>query len=196
MMPRSIELKPFALAVAAMAIVVIASNILVQVPFAPLGLAETLTWGAFTYPFAFLITDMANRRFGPEATRRIVYVGFGLAVVLSLWLATPRIALASGTAFLAAQLLDVSVFDRLRSREWWVAPLLSSVVGSALDTALFFTLAFHGVGEMTGAVMGPLGTVPLWVNLALFDYAVKLALAVLFLAPYGATLRWTRPATP
>ena len=123
----------------AMAVLVTASNILVQYP-----VGDFLTWGAFTYPFAFLVTDLTNRRFGTAAARRVVYVGFALAVVLSIWLATPRIAIASGTAFLTAQLLDVAVFDRLRSGNWWRAPLASSTLGSALDTAIFFTLAFSG----------------------------------------------------
>jgi uncharacterized PurR-regulated membrane protein YhhQ (DUF165 family) len=159
-------------AVAAMAVVVAASNVLVQHPFAPFGLADYLTWGAFTYPFAFLVTDLSNRAFGPATTRRIVLAGFAVAVVASIVLATPRIALASGTAFLSAQLLDVAVFDRLRhATRWWTAPFVSSLIASALDTALFFSLAFAGE---------PLP----WVSWALCDFAVKVALAALALVPY------------
>jgi uncharacterized integral membrane protein (TIGR00697 family) len=115
----------------------------------------------------------------------MVCVGFAAAVVLSAWFATLRIALASGAAFLLAQLLDVFVFDRLRRSAWWKAPLVSSVLSSALDTALFFSLAFAGVAAMSGAVASPFGQVPLWVNLALWDCVVKLAMAGLFVAPYG-----------
>ncbi|WP_439816062.1 queuosine precursor transporter [Zavarzinia sp. CC-PAN008] len=160
-------------AVAAMVAVVVASNILVQYPVQALGLAEVLTWGAFTYPLAFLVTDVTNRALGPQAARRAVYAGFAVAVVLSIWLADPRIALASGTAFLLGQLLDISVFNRLRRQSWWRAPLVSSSLGSIADTALFFSLAFAGT------------EVP-WVTLALGDLAVKLAFAVLLLAPFRA----------
>lgn len=176
------------LAVAAMAFVVVAANIGVQHPIAFAGLGEALTWGAVSYPFAFLVTDLTNRRFGAPATRRMVYIGFAVAVALSIWLATPRIALASGTAFLAAQLLDVAVFDRLRRQAWWQAPLASSVLSSALDTALFFMLAFAGVAAMSGMVASPLGPVPLWVNLALWDFLLKLAMAALFVGPYGVAI--------
>src|SRR5690606_37094232 len=135
-MSRTYSVLPF---VAAMAAVVVASNFLVQFPFAHFGLQDLLTWGAFTYPLAFLVNDLTNRRYGPAAARKVVYVGFAIAVVLSIWLATPRIAVASGSAFLVAQLLDVSVFDRLRERAWWQAPLISSVIGSVIDTVLFFS---------------------------------------------------------
>ena len=131
--------------VAAMAVLVTASNILVQYP-----VGDFLTWGAFTYPFAFLATDLTNRRYGPKAARRVVYVGFALAVALSVMLATPRIAMASGAAFLTAQMLDVAVFDRLRAGAWWRAPLVSSTLGSMLDTALFFTLAFSAGAAFLG----------------------------------------------
>ncbi|NJO36862.1 MAG: hypothetical protein HC871_03585 [Rhizobiales bacterium] len=126
-----------------MVIVVTVSNIAVQYP-----INDWWTWGAFTYPVAFLVTDLTNRALGPGAARRVVYAGFALAVVLSIWLATPRIALASGTAFLAAQLLDIAIFDRLRRASWWRAPLVSSTLSSVLDTALFFSLAFAGTGAI------------------------------------------------
>ncbi len=150
---------------------VLAANILVQYPFAPFGLADYLTWGAFTYPVTFLVNDLTNRRLGPFRTRRVIYVGFALAVLLSAALASPRIALASGTAFLVAQLLDCAVFNRLRRHAWWLPPLMSGFVSSAVDTALFFSLAFAGTG------------LP-WQNWALCDYGVKLLMIALFLGPY------------
>ena len=112
------------LPVIAMALVVVASNILVQYPFEPFELGDYLTWGAFTYPVSFLVTDLTNRRYGPKIARELVAVGFVIAVALSIWLATSRIALASGTAFLVGQLLDISVFNRLRRQSWWRAPLV------------------------------------------------------------------------
>jgi uncharacterized PurR-regulated membrane protein YhhQ (DUF165 family) len=201
-------LARFLVAVAAMIAVVAASNFLVQYPVqAQIGgvnLADLLTWGAFTYPVAFLVTDLTNRHFGPNGARLVVVCGFAVAVVLSIWLATPRIAIASGTAFLIAQFLDISIFDRLRARPWWQAPLFSSIVGSALDTILFFSLAFApvfaGLDAMTGREDGSLGfgapllgvgaEVPLWVSLAAGDFLVKLVLAGLCLAPYGALRKW------
>ena len=192
-------IAPFALAMAA---VVAVSNVLVQYPVAAtlsgIDLAEVLTWGAFTYPAAFFVTDLANRRLGPAAARRVVLVGFALAVLLSVWLATPRIAVASGTAFLAAQLLDVSIFDRLRRGAWWRAPLVSSSIGSLLDTVLFFGIAFApAFGFLDfGGEDGSLGfnvpllsigpAVPLWVSLALGDLIVKGFVALVLLGPYGA----------
>nr|WP_246152384.1 queuosine precursor transporter [Roseospira navarrensis] len=154
-----------------MAVVVVASNILVGYP-----INDWLTWGALTYPVAFLVTDLTNRRFGPARARRVVLVGFALAVVLSIALASPRIALASGTAFLVAQTLDVQVFDRLRNRVWWLPPLVSSVLGSALDTALFFTLAFAGTG------------LP-WIGWGLGDFAVKIAVALALLPAFRVLAR-------
>lgn len=162
-------------AIAAMVAVVAASNVLVQFP-----IGEWLTWGAFTYPVAFLITDLTNRAFGPAKARKVVCAGFALAVLLSIWLATPRIALASGAAFLAAQLLDVRIFDRLRrSGTWWLPPLASSSIASALDTALFFSIAFAG-------------TAAPWVTLGIGDYAVKLAVALAMLVPFRALMPLTR----
>lgn len=181
------------LGIAAMAVVVTASNILVQHPF-----NDWLTWGAFTYPVAFLVTDLANRFLGVRAAQRVVLVGFFVAVGLSVWLATPRIAIASGTAFLAAQMLDVVVFHRLRAGSWWRAPLVSSGLGSVLDTALFFTLAFAASFEVLGPnepwaldVVPLLGwgpEAPLWVSLAVGDFAVKMAVALAALVPFRLAL--------
>ena len=191
--------------IAAMTLVVAASNYLVQFPFAHFGLGELLTWGAFTYPVAFLINDLTNRRFGPQMARRVVLVGFALAVLLSIVLATPRIAIASGSAFLVAQLLDTQLFDRLRERAWWQPPLVSTLVGSALDTMLFFGLAFSArfafLDSWTGAEDGSLAfpvaflgaEVPLWVSLAIGDFAVKILIGLVMLVPYGALLTVLRP---
>jgi queuosine precursor transporter len=176
-----------------MTLVVAASNALVRVPFEPFGLADKLTWGAFAYPVAFLVTDLTNRRFGAPAARKAVYAGFALAVVLSLALATPRIALASGAAFLIGQLLDVAVFSRLRRLAWWRAPLAASLAGSAVDTALFFSLAFAGDPAMSAPVDLFGAPAPLWASLAVFDFVVKVLGAALLLAPYGALMRVVRP---
>ncbi len=184
--------------VAAMAAVVVASNVLVQFL-----LGDWLTWGALTYPIAFLVTDVTNRALGPAAARRVVLAGFAAGVACSLVAAgfgatTLRIAAGSGLAFLCAQMLDVSVFDRLRAGNWWRAPLVSSLIGSALDTALFFTIAFSAwlvplvpsddVAWATEVLpllgVGP--SAPLWVSLATADFMVKLALALLALAPFRA----------
>ena len=165
----------FWIGVAAMSALVATSNVLVQYP-----INDWLTWAAFTYPACFLVTDLTNRALGPVAARRVVYVGFALGVVLSVSLATWRIGLASGTAFLVAQLLDVRIFDRLRQAAWWRAPLVSSSLASALDTALFFSLAFAGTG------------VP-WVTLALGDFVVKLAMALALLLPFRALMPVTKP---
>jgi queuosine precursor transporter len=166
--------------IAAMAAIVVVSNILVQHPFEPWGLDEILTWGAFTYPFAFLVSDLSNRWFGPGPARRVVYVGFALAVALSFIFADTRIAVASGTAFLTAQLIDVAIFNRLRSGRWWRAPLVSSTLGSAIDTAIFFSLAFAGTG------------LP-WTTWALGDFGVKMAIALLALIPYAGLMGLSRP---
>jgi uncharacterized PurR-regulated membrane protein YhhQ (DUF165 family) len=195
-------LARFLVAVAAMVVVVSASNFLVMYPVeASIGgvnLADILTWGAFAYPVSFLITDLTNRTLGAARARLVVLFGFAVAVTLSIWLATPRIAIASGTAFLVAQLLDIAIFDRLRRAEWWRAPLFSSLVSSALDTLIFFSLAFAPAfamldfggddGSLGFAVplLGLGGEVPLWTSLALGDFLVKLALATVLLAPYKA----------
>ncbi|MGR3361410.1 MAG: queuosine precursor transporter [Paracoccus sp. (in: a-proteobacteria)] len=190
----------------AMAATVVASNILVQVLF-----GQWLTWGAFTYPVAFLITDVMNRAYGVAAARRVVVAGFVVGVLCSLIgtqimgefgpLVTWRIALGSGLAFLTAQLLDVSVFNSLRGGAWWRAPLASTLIGSSVDTAIFFTLAFSGAlaflepandVSWAGEVLPLLGLgpqVPLWVSLAVADWGVKLALAILALVPFRMITR-------
>ena len=192
--------------VAAMAAIVLASNVLVQFL-----LGDWLTWGALTYPFAFLVTDVANRLHGAAAARKVVLWGFATGVACSLIgtqiegefgpLVTWRIAAGSGLAFLAAQLLDVALFDRLRAGAWWRAPLVSTLFGSALDTAIFFTLAFSAAlalpaawGDVAWAneavpLLGAGPVAPLWVSLALADWGVKLALALLALVPFRALTR-------
>lgn len=185
----------------AMAAIVVASNILVQIL-----LGNWLTWGAFTYPFAFLVTDVMNRVYGPAAARRVVLAGFVTGIACSLIgtqvmgefgpLVTLRVALGSGAAFLVAQMMDVAVFDRMRSGAWWRAPLVSTLVGSSLDTAIFFTVAFSGAlaflepandvswaAEMLPLLgLGP--AAPLWVSLAVADWLVKLSLALAALVPF------------
>jgi hypothetical protein len=172
--PRARDLAIFT---AAMVVVVTASNVLVQFV-----INDWLTWAAFTYPLSFLVTDLTNRRLGPRVARCVVYAGFAAAVVLSALLATPRIAVASATAFLVAQLLDILVFNRLRDRAWWTPPLVSSLLGSAIDTLLFFTLAFAGTA------------VP-WVTLGVGDFAIKALMAILLLIPFRGLLKWTAPQT-
>jgi hypothetical protein len=185
----------------AMAAIVVASNVLVQFLAGP-----WLTWGAFTYPFAFLVTDVVNRLHGPAAARRVVLAGFVVGLACSAVgtliegpfgpLVTARVAIGSAVAFLAAQLLDVALFDRLRRAVWWRAPLVSSIAGSALDTTLFFAIAFSaGLAFLAPGVdvawaneplpllgLGPVA--PLWVSLAVADLGVKLAVAALALAPF------------
>ncbi|SAI06101.1 membrane protein [Bordetella ansorpii] len=167
----------FALAVLAMGVVVVGSNVLVQVP-----LNDWLTWGGLSYPMAFLVTDLLNRRFGPRAARRVAWCGFALALAVSMWVASPRIALASGLAYLCAQLIDIKVFDRLRDQRWWRAPLLAGTAGAVFDTAVFFSVAFAGSG------------LP-WLTWLLGDLAIKLAVNLAMLAPFRA-LMWNlaRPA--
>ncbi len=160
--------------VLAMTVVVTLSNVLVQFQ-----VNDWLTWAAFTYPVSFLVTDLTNRALGPRTARRVVYLGFAVAVLLSIYFAGPRIALASGAAFLFAQLLDVYVFDRMRRTAWWQAPFVSSTLASALDTAVFFSLAFAGTG------------VP-WVTLAFGDYGVKLVMALAMLLPFRALMTTVR----
>lgn len=184
-----------------MAATVVASNILVQYLLGP-----WLTWGALTYPFAFLVTDLTNRLQGAAAARRVVMVGFAVGVACSLIgtqimgefgpLVTLRVALASGLAFLCAQLTDIAVFNRLRAGSWWKAPLVSTLVGASLDTALFFTIAFSAgliwiepgndvswANEMLPLLgLGPV--VPLWVSLGFADWLVKLGLAAVALVPF------------
>jgi hypothetical protein len=161
-----------------MVVLVTASNVLVLVQ-----INDWLTWAAFTYPVTFFITDLTNRRLGSASARRVVYVGFAAGVVLSAILASPRVAAASGAAFLVAQLLDVVVFDRLRDRVWWMPPLVSSLLASVVDTVLFFSLAFAGTGAP-------------WPSLAAGDFAVKVVMALLLLAPFHGLLRLTAPRAP
>ncbi|MGX9352255.1 queuosine precursor transporter [Shimia sp. W99] len=189
----------------AMAAIVVASNILVQFLF-----GQWLTWGAFTYPLAFLVTDVMNRVYGAAAARQVVFAGFIVGVICSVIgtqimlegdgftypAVTLRIALGSGLAFLTAQLLDVAIFDRLREGRWWRAPLASTLIGSSADTAIFFTIAFSGAlsflepgndvswaGEML-PLLGAGPVVPLWVSLGFADWMVKLSLALLALVPF------------
>ena len=190
----------------AMATIVVASNILVQFLF-----GQWLTWGAFTYPLAFLVTDVMNRVYGPALARRVVFAGFLVGVACSLIgtqihgefgpLVTLRIAIGSGLAFLTAQLLDVAIFDRLREGVWWRAPLASTLIGSTVDTALFFTIAFSGwlvflepANDVSWAnemlpMLGAGPVVPLWVSLAVADWGVKLSLALLALIPFRVIVR-------
>jgi uncharacterized integral membrane protein (TIGR00697 family) len=200
--------KKYIPGILAMAAIVVASNVLVQF----LLLDGLLTWGAFTYPLAFLVTDVMNRVYGPGPARRVVLAGFVTGVICSLigsqimlqgdgyqYAAVPlRVAVASGIAFLAAQLTDIAVFNRFRAGQWWRAPLISTVVGSAIDTALFFSIAFSASVTLFGAdadaainwawgpapflTFGP--AAPLWVSLAVADWGVKLAIALIALVPF------------
>ncbi len=170
-----------------MGIVVLASNFLVQFPIKYYELEEVLTYGAFSYPIAFLITDLANRSYGKASARKIVYLGFAIGVSFTLLFSTNfadlisiRIAIGSGTAFLAAQLLDVQVFDKLRKKKWFIAPLGSSFIGSTVDTFLFFSISFYATG------------IP-WITLSLGDLAVKLFVALLMLIPFRLLLGTLKP---
>ena len=174
--------KMFFLLSFVMGIVVLVSNYLVQFPITYYGLEEILTYGAFSYPVAFLITDLANRSYGKIIARKIVYIGFIIGIVSTLFFSTNfedlisvRIAIGSGTAFLVAQLLDVQIFDKLRKRKWFVAPLTSSLIGSTIDTFLFFSISFYATG------------IP-WITLSLGDLAVKVLVALLMLIPFRLLL--------
>ncbi|MDA7832295.1 queuosine precursor transporter [Candidatus Pelagibacter sp.] len=165
-----------------MGVVVLTSNYLVQFPINYYGLEEILTYGAFSYPVAFLITDLANRSYGKVVARKIVYVGFIIGIVFTLFFSTNfadlisvRIAIGSGTAFMVAQLLDVQIFDYLRKKKWFVAPLTSSLIGSTVDTFLFFSISFYATG------------IP-WVTLSLGDLAVKILVALVMLIPFRLLL--------
>ncbi|TCM48659.1 hypothetical protein C8J36_11361 [Rhizobium sp. PP-F2F-G48] len=198
----------FATYVAVMTLVVVASNFLVQFPLpgsiAGMQLGDLLTWGAFTYPAAFLVTDLTNRQFGPKIARRVVICGFAVAVLISVMVATPRIAIASGSAFLFGQLLDISVFNRLRRQRWWRAPLAGSLFGSALDTAIFFSLAFAPVFAFIGPndpfalefspILGVFATeAPRWISWTLGDLVVKILVGLVLLLPYGALMNVLKP---
>lgn len=205
----------------AMALVVVCSNVLVNFPVGysvgAVNLGDLLTYGAFTYPAAFLITDLTNRTFGPAKARKVVFTGFLIAVLCSIVVPQllfkmglfpfelsaarlTRIAIASGSAFLVAQLLDVYVFDKLRNGRWWRAPLVSSLIGSALDTVLFFSLAFAArfafLGENDGFALeaAPFLAVfaneaPRWVSWAIGDFGVKILVGLLMLVPYGLFIK-------
>ena len=168
--PKIPTLAKLWLPILAMVVVVISSNYLVQFP-----VNSWLTWGAFTFPVAFLVTDLTNRAVGAQAARRVAYAGFAIAVVVSLGLAPWRIAVASGVAFIVGQLLDITAFSRLRALAWWKAPLIGSLVASVVDTGLFFFLAFYGSGMD-------------WFLLAAGDLAIKCLMAAVLLAPYKLML--------
>ena len=170
-----------------MGAVVLASNYLVQFPIKYYGLDEILTYGAFSYPIAFLITDLANRSFGKIVARKIVYIGFAIGISFTLLFSTNfadlisiRIAIGSGTAFLVAQLLDVQIFHKLRKKEWFVAPLTSSLIGSTIDTFIFFSISFYGTG------------IP-WITLSLGDLSVKIFVALMMLVPFRLLLKTLKP---
>ena len=170
-----------------MGLVVLASNYLVQFPITYYGLEEILTYGAFSYPIAFLITDLANRSYGKLSARKIVYLGFTLGIGFTLIFSTNftdlisiRIAIGSGTAFLVAQLIDVQIFDKLRKKQWFIAPLGSSLIGSTVDTFLFFSISFYATG------------IP-WFTLSLGDLAVKLIVALIMLIPFRLLLGTLKP---
>lgn len=198
--------RALAFAVLAMCAAVTFSNILVQYPFHWFGLEHVLTYGAFIYPIAFLVNDLTNRRFGARAARRVVYFGFFAGLIVSWWLATPRLAIASGTAFLFSQLLDIAVFSPLRRRSWWQAPLAGAITGAVLDTVLFFAVAFAPsfafIDMLTGqadqsiianaTIFGI--TMPVWLSLAFGDFWVKVGMALFMLIPYGAILAIFAPA--
>tara|TARA_B100000745_G_scaffold248881_1_gene170922 strand:- start:165 stop:713 length:549 start_codon:yes stop_codon:yes gene_type:complete len=165
-----------------MGLVVLASNYLVQFPFKYYGLEEILTYGAFSYPIAFLITDLANRSYGKIVARKIVYIGFTIGISFTLLFSTNfgdlisiRIAVGSGTAFIVAQLLDVQIFDQLRKKKWFIAPLTSSLIGSTIDTFLFFSISFYATGIS-------------WFTLSLGDLAVKVFVTLLMLIPFRILL--------
>ncbi len=174
--------KIFTLLSFIMGVVVLSSNYLVQFPINYYGLEEILTYGAFSYPIAFLITDLANRSYGKVVARKIVYIGFVIGIAFTLFFSTTftdlisvRIAIGSGTAFLVAQLSDVQIFDQLRKKKWFVAPLTSSLIGSTIDTFLFFSISFYATG------------IP-WITLSLGDLAVKIFVALIMLIPFRLLL--------
>ena len=170
-----------------MGLIVVLSNYLVQFPIQHFGLNEILTYGAFSYPITFLITDLANRKYGKFTARKIVYLGFFTGIILTIFFSTNfddlisiRIAIGSGTAFLVAQLLDVSIFDLLRKKIWFVAPIVSSSLGSLVDTFLFFSISFYNT------------EIP-WISLAIGDFIVKIIISLLMLIPFRVLLKKTIP---
>ena len=177
-----IKKKLFFILASSMALVVVLSNYLVQFPVQYFGFQDLFTYGAFTYPIAFLITDLSNKSYGKNTAKKIVYFGFVLGIILTFYFSTNysdlisiRIAIGSGTAFLVAQLIDVNIFDRLRNKIWYAAPLTSSLIGSTIDTFLFFSISFYGTG------------IP-WVTLSLGDLTVKVLVALLMLIPFRLLL--------
>ena len=177
-----IKKLPFFILAFLMSAVVAISNYLVQFPVNYMGLQNLLTYGAFSYPVAFLITDLSNRRYGKNTAKKIVYLGFGLGVFLTLYFSTNysdlisiRIAIGSGTAFLIAQLIDVNIFDRLRKKIWFAAPLVSSLIGSGIDTFLFFSISFYGTNVN-------------WITLSFGDLFVKILVALVMLIPFRLLL--------
>lgn len=194
-----------------MTLVVVASNFLVQFPLSGslfgIALGDLLTWGAFTYPVAFLITDLTNRQFGARTARKVVFAGFVVGVALSFVTAQPRIAIASGSAYLLGQLLDIAVFNRLRRQAWWRAPLFGSLIGSALDTTIFFSFAFAASFAIFGPndpfaleaapILGVFSTdAPRWMSWAIGDFSVKLLVGLVMLLPYGALMNVLKPMQP
>lgn len=177
-----------------MVAVVLVSNILVQYPVQLFGLQDLLTWAAFTYPIAFFVTDLTNRYYGLQTAKRVVYVGFTIAVVLSILFSTPRIAIASGTAFLASQIMDIYIFRRYMRHIWWKAPIISSALGSLLDTTIFFSIAFSlnfsflGYGDSFATEKIPAFLIEIetsrWVMWAIGDLIVKLLVALILLIPF------------
>ena len=170
-----------------MGVVVLTSNYLVQFPINHYGLQDILTYGALSYPIAFLITDLANRSYGKEVARKIVYIGFAIGISFTLFFSTNfadlismRIAIGSGIAFLVAQLLDVQIFDNLRKKKWYIAPLFSSIIGSTIDTFLFFSISFYATG------------IP-WVTLSLGDLTVKILITLILLIPFRLLLKTFKP---
>ena len=179
--------KPFIFLSILMGVTVLTSNYLVQFPVNFYGLNEVLTYGAFSYPIAFLITDLANRSYGKFVARKIVYFGFLLGIGFTVLFSTDfadfisiRIAIGSGAAFLTAQLIDVQIFDNLRRKKWFIAPLTSSIIGSTIDTFLFFSISFYGT------------SMP-WFTLALGDLGVKIFVALVMLIPFRLLLKTFRP---
>lgn len=178
----------------AMVVVVLISNILVQYPVQLFGLQDLLTWAAFTYPIAFFVTDLTNRYCGLQTAKKVVYVGFTIAVVLSILFATPRIAIASGTAFLASQILDIYIFRKYIKHTWWKAPIISSALGSLLDTTIFFSIAFSlnfsflGYSDSFATEKIPALLMqmeaPRWVMWAIGDLIIKLLVAIVLLIPF------------
>ena len=181
-----IENRFFFILAFSMALVVALSNYLVQFPVKYIGLQDLLTYGAFSYPVAFLITDLSNRRYGKNTAKKIVYLGFALGVFLTFYFSTNysdlisiRIAIGSGTAFLVAQLIDVNIFDKLRNKIWFAAPLISSLIGSTIDTFLFFSISFYGTGIN-------------WITLSFGDLFIKIFVALVMLIPFRLLLSYIK----